>query len=75
MEAIMARQLIGLRRYLYTFKTVAAAKQAAAKLEHKGTITPIFINNAYGFEYKENRRVCRSMRHSHTDEDTTLHAS
>jgi hypothetical protein len=51
------RQLIGLRTFLYTFKTAVACESTRRRLSDKGVIITVFINNGYGFELKLNRRV------------------
>lgn len=50
----MEKEMIGLNRYIYTFKDKETMQKYYAKLKNKGTIQEIFINNGYGFEFKKN---------------------
>lgn len=51
----MLKELIGLNRHLYTFNLAEYGefKKLKAELSNTGTITEVFINNGYAFEYKQ----------------------
>lgn len=51
------KKFIGLDTYLYTFKSLEKTIEQAKKLESKGKITQVFLNNAYGFEFKKARII------------------
>ena len=51
------RKLIGLNKYLYVFNNEKDFKNAYKVLEKRGQVAEVFINNAFGIEFKENIRI------------------
>lgn len=51
------QRLIGLNKYLYIFDTKEDFEIAYNELEKIGTVNEIFINNKYGLEFKEDKRI------------------
>ena len=47
---------IGLKTWQYFFKSEEACKKAEERLIGKGEITEIFVQNGYGFEFREYNR-------------------
>lgn len=51
------QMLIGLNKYLYTFDNKKDFDIAYSELGKIGTVKEVFINNEYGIEFKEDKRV------------------
>lgn len=49
------RKLVGLNAYIYTFgrNDRDTYYRYMERLKKKGTVTEIFVNNKYGFEYRK----------------------
>jgi hypothetical protein len=54
---MISKEIIGLDTYLYVYVTKEAANSDMEKLAAQGTITEVFIDNAFGFEFKKNRVI------------------
>ena len=51
------KNLIGLNKYLYVFDNKKDFENAYKILEKYGQVVEVFIDNAYGFEFKENIKI------------------
>lgn len=53
----MSKEIIGLNTFLYTFVKKEDYEAYKERLATSGTITDVFVNNKFAFEYKKNRVI------------------